>query len=74
MFRAPGRIQLICPAQLILGTFAGGAFHGGAERRRRNLQSVHADDVPEGQSKTDHFIGPTVIPCSFTQLIDLSDD
>ena len=38
------------------------------------LQSVHADDVPEGQSKTDHLIGPTVILFGFTQLIDLSDD
>ncbi len=39
-----------------------------------NLQPVHADDMPEGQSKTDHLVCPTVIPYSFTQLIDLSYD
>ena len=71
---APDRIQLVSPIQLILWTFAGGAFRDGAERCCRDLQPVHADYVPESQSKTDQLVCPAVISCGFAQLVDLSDD
>jgi len=71
---APDRIQLVSPLQLILWTLAGGAFRGGAEHCRRSLQPVHAEDVPESQSKTDQLVCQAVISCGFAQLIDLSDD
>jgi len=70
----PDRIQLICPVQLLFWTFTGGAHHGGAERSRRNLQPVHADDVPECLSRTDQLVCPAVISFSFAQLVDLSND
>ncbi len=40
-------LSVLSRVQLFLGTFAGGAFHSGAERRCRNLQPIQADDVPE---------------------------
>ena len=70
----PDRIQLVCPVQLRPWTFAGGAYHYGAERSSSNLQPVHADDVPECLSRTDQLVCPAVISFSFAQLVDLSDD
>ena len=70
----PDRIQLICPVQLLSWTVTGGAHHGGAERSRRNLQPVHADDVPECHSRTYQLVCPAVIFCIFAQLVDLSND
>ena len=70
----PDRIQFVCPVQLFLWTFAGGAFHSRAERRCRNLQPIQADDVPESQSKTHHFVGPAIVSRGFAQVVDFSDD
>ena len=54
IFCAPGRIQLVRPVQLLFWAFTGGgrgAYHGIAERCCRDLQPVHANDVPESLSK-----------------------
>ncbi len=61
----PDRIQLICQVQLLPWTFAAGACHYGAERSRRNLQPVHADNVPECHSRTDQLVCPAVISFQF---------
>ena len=68
------RIQLVCPIQLFLWTFTGGAFHSRAERRCRNLQPIQADDVPESQSETDEFVGPAIVSWGFAKVVDFSDD
>ncbi len=70
----PDRIQLVGLIQLLPWTFAGGAYHCGAELSCSNLQPVHADDVPECQSKAYQLVCPAVISCSFTQVVDLSYD
>ncbi len=71
---ASDRIQLVCPMQLILWTFAGGAMHCTAEHCCRDLQPIHAEDVPESTSKTDQLVGPAVVSRVFATLVDLSDD
>ncbi len=71
-FCAPDRIQLVCPVQLILWTFAGGTFHCSAESCCSNLQPIQADYVPESLSKSDQLVGPAVVFCVFAQLVALS--
>jgi hypothetical protein len=71
---APDRIQLVCPVQLVFRTFTGGACHGRAERCCRDLQPIHADDVPESLSKSGQLVSPAVVSWGFAQLVDLSND
>ena len=67
-------INLVCPVQLFLWTLAGWAFHSRAEHRCRNLQPIQADDVPESQSMTYHFVGPAIVSWGFAQVVDFLDD
>jgi hypothetical protein len=62
--------------QIILWTFAGWGLHCTAERCRRDLQTIHADNVPESITnlKTDQLVCPVVVSYCFAQVIGLSDD
>ncbi len=40
----------------------------------RNLQPIHADEMPESLSASDQLVTPAVVSWGFAQLIDLSDD
>ena len=67
-------IKLVSPVQLFLWTFAGRTFHSRAERSCSNLQPIQADDVPESQSMTYHFVGPAIVSRGFAQVVDFSND
>jgi hypothetical protein len=71
---ASDRIKLVCPVQLVFWTFTGGACHCRAECCCRNLQPIHADEMPESLSASDQLVTPAVVSWVFAQLIDLSDD